>query len=77
MFGGYIVKLYPKWKQFMGLYYLNDSIFLNDRIAHSSTSAITSSHIIAVPRSTSKAKVGIPPIPGNNSNFSCDIKRRT
>ena len=71
MFGGYIVKLFPKWKQFMGPYYLND------RIAHSSTSAITSSHIIAVPRSTLKAKVGITPFSGNNSNFSYDIKRRT
>ena len=57
----------------MDLYYLNDSIFLNDRIAHSSTSAITSSHIIAVPRSTLKAKVGITPIPRHNSNFSYNI----
>ena len=58
-------------------YYLNDRRQLNDRIAHSGTLAIANYCIIPVCRTTQKIKVGITPIPGRNSNFSFDIKRRT
>ena len=76
-FGSYITQLFPKWKRFKSLYYLNDSIFLNDRIVHPSIQGSTNSRITAEYRTAQKTKVGITPIPGRNSNFSCDIKRRT
>ena len=60
-----------------GFYSLNDSLWLNDRIVLSGSQAITNSRITAEYRTTQKTKVGITPISGYNSNFSCDIKRRT
>jgi len=50
---------------------------MNDRIAHSGIPGRINSRIIPEYRTAQKTKVGITPIPGHNSNFSYDIKRRT
>ena len=49
----------------------------NYRIAQSGILAITNSRIILKYRTVQKTKVGITPVSRHNSNFSCDIKRRT
>ena len=59
------------------IYYLNDSLKMNDRIAHLGIPGSSNRRDIPECRTTQKAKVGITPIPGHNSNFSYDIKRRT
>ena len=50
---------------------------MNDRVAYSSTLAIVSSRFMAENRTIRKTKVGITPIPGCNSNFFHDIKKKT
>lgn len=51
--------------------------YLNDRIAHFSIPVSTHNLNTVECRTMQKAKVGITPVSGNNSNFYCDIKRRT
>ena len=76
--GNYKSLICPKITvQIWWLYYLNDSLKKNDRIAHSGALGIANCSIIPGYKTTQKTKVGITPIPGYNSNFSYDIKRRT
>jgi hypothetical protein len=50
---------------------------MNDRNALSGILGSVNSRIIPEYRTIQKTKVGTTPIPGRNSNFSYDIKRRT
>lgn len=70
------MKLDTGW-QFVYKILLIDSLWLNDRVSYSGSLAIVSSHNTAEYRTEKRVKVGIIPIPGYNSNFSYDIKRRT
>ena len=47
---------------------------MNDRTAHSGSQVTVHSCNTAEYRTAQKTKVGITPISGNNSNFSCDKK---